>query len=67
MARTKETSENWIVIALLSMHMATALRLIAKPARKLLLSLMDMVKKWAEIMVNGKLIETNQKIIPVLS
>jgi len=66
MARTKETSENWIAMALLSMNMATALRLTAKPVRKLLLSLIDMVKKWAEIMVNWKLIKTNQDIIPVL-
>jgi|GEM_PF-3500363 hypothetical protein len=53
-------------MALLSMNMATALRLIAKPARQFLLSLIDMVKKRAEIMVNGKLIATNQEIIPVL-
>jgi len=53
-------------MALLSMNMATALRLTAKPVRKLLLSLIGMVKKWAEIMVNWKLIKTNQDIIPVL-
>jgi len=67
MARTKETSENWIAMALLSMNMATALRLTAKPARQFLLSLIDIVKKWAKIMVNGKLIATNQEIIPVLT
>jgi len=44
LARTKETSENWIAMALLSMNMATALRLTAKPARQFLLSLIDMVK-----------------------
>jgi hypothetical protein len=66
MPRTKETSENWIAMALLSMNMANALRLTAKPARKFLLSLIDMVKKWVNIMVNGKLIATNQEIIPVL-
>ncbi|MBP9006087.1 MAG: hypothetical protein KBG36_07520 [Candidatus Marinimicrobia bacterium] len=53
-------------MALLSMNMATALRLTTKPARKFLLSLIDMVKKWVKIMVNWKLIETNQEIIPVL-
>jgi hypothetical protein len=41
---TKETSENWIAIALLSMNMATALRLPSKQVGKLLLSLIDMVK-----------------------
>ncbi|HQH57196.1 MAG TPA: transposase [Candidatus Marinimicrobia bacterium] len=66
LARTKETSENWIAMALLSMNMATALRLTAKPARKFLLSLIDMVKKWIKIMVNWKLIATNQEIILVL-
>ena len=53
-------------MALLSMNMATALRLTAKPARQFLLSLIDIVKKWVKIMVNGKLIATNQEIIPVL-
>jgi hypothetical protein len=48
------------------MNMATALRLTAKPARQFLLSLIDIVKKWAKIMANWKLIETNQEIIPVL-
>ncbi|HQM37222.1 MAG TPA: transposase, partial [Candidatus Marinimicrobia bacterium] len=67
LARTKETSENWIAMALLSMNMATALRLTAKPARQFLLSLIDIVKKWVKIMVNGKLIATNQEIIPVLT
>ena len=66
MARTKATGENWIAMALLSMNMATALRLTAKPARQFLLSLIDIVKKWVKIMVNWKLIETNQEIIPVL-
>ena len=66
MARTKETSENWIAMALLSMNMATALRLTAKPARQFLLSLIDIVKKWTKIMANWKLIKTNQDIIPVL-
>jgi len=31
------------------------------------LSLIDIVKKWVKIMVNGKLIATNQEIIPVLT
>jgi len=53
-------------MALLSMNMATALRLPAKQARKFLLSLRYMLKKWVKIMVNWKLIETNQEIIPVL-
>ncbi len=66
MARTKETSENWIAMALLSMNMATALRLTAKQARQFLLSLIDIVKKWTKIMANWKLIATNQEIIPVL-
>ena len=49
MARTKATGENWIAMALLSMNMATALRLPAKQARKFLFSLRDMLKKWVKL------------------
>jgi len=53
MARTKATSENWIAMALLSMNMATALRLTAKPARQFLLSLIDIVKNGQKLWPMG--------------
>jgi hypothetical protein len=53
LARTKETSENWIAMALLSMNMATALRLTAKPARQFLLSLIDIVKNGQKLWPMG--------------
>jgi hypothetical protein len=58
MTKTQATSENWIAMAIFSMNMATALR-------KLLLSLLDMVKKWLKIILNLKIVDANSKIIPV--
>jgi len=59
MTKTQATSENWIAMAIFSMNMATALR-------KLLLSLLDIVKKWVKVIVNWKLINIKPIIIPVL-
>lgn len=67
MARTQATSENWIAMAIFSMNMTTALRLSAKQAGKLLLSLLDMVKKWMKIMFCWKLIDKKPNMIPDLT
>ena len=58
MTKTEATSENWIAMAIFSMNMATALR-------KLLLFLVEMVKKWAKILLTRKLKETNLEFVLV--
>ena len=65
MTKTEATSENWIAMAIFSMNMATALRLSAKQAGKLLLFLVEMVKKWAKILLTRKLKETNLEFVLV--
>ncbi len=60
MTKTEHTSDNWIAMAIFSMNMATALR-------RLLLSLFYWVKNWVKIVTNLNLINSNPKIVPIVS
>ncbi|MCK4688943.1 MAG: transposase, partial [Candidatus Marinimicrobia bacterium] len=60
MTKTEQTSENWVAMAIFSMNMATALR-------RLLLSLFYWVKNWVKIVTNLNLINSNPKIVPIVS
>jgi len=67
MTKTEITSENWIAMAIFSMNMATALRLSAKQAGRLLLSLLYWLKSWTKIVINLSMINCNPKTVPVIS
>jgi len=63
MTKTEATSENWIAMAILSMNMATALRLSAKQAGKFLFSLFIKVRNWLKTWLDWELKYNNQGIM----
>ena len=67
MTKTEQTSENWVAMAIFSMNMATALRLSAIQAGRLLLSLFYWVKNWVKIVINLSLINCNLETVLVVS
>lgn len=66
MTKTQETSENWIAMAIFSMNMATALRLSAIQAGKLLLSLFYWVNNWLKFVLKLSFLNYEPAIISLV-
>ncbi|MCK4296997.1 MAG: hypothetical protein KAX28_10135, partial [Candidatus Marinimicrobia bacterium] len=76
MTKTEQTSENlpdyviqagWVAMAIFSMNMATALRLSAIQAGRLLLSLFYWVKNWLKFVTKPSFLNCKSTIISLVS
>ena len=67
MTKTEITSENWVAMAIFSMNMATALRLSAIQAGRLLLSLFYWVKNWLKSIIKLSFLNCKPVVVSLVS